>query len=452
MVNRRQAIQGFAAAAAYAATRRARAQTSNPLSLPLVTSSTPLFTYLGFFNLPSDGTFSYGAGALSVSGSSSSSLGNLYANAYLSGIGAGVLGQMSIPSPTGSGGAYAGTESAKTLMAPVNVPFAGAAPGSGGTVTTGSLAYGGKLYATVAYVYDASGAQRAFLVPMNTDMTGQGAPCSANGDAGSINRMFSNSIGIVPDVWQPYVGGPAFIAGGPGGMMGLSINSQLANGYGFSTFDPTKVVAGQPVALREWINYPYNEEGRYGDGCVSALWLAGPIQRSNWSGYGNNYVVAYDRPIGCAFIPDGSRSLIFIHWHSYGPHSGAASSPCNANASGSNETPIAPDTQPYIRMQAVAYDLAAVIQNRNGGGATTAVLPYAWWEFPNWNSIIGQASTCPINGGWQNNAWAAYDPVPRPDGSHRMYWWDSSNRMHVFAVTGSGPAVNPNPPGNVLVS
>jgi hypothetical protein len=72
-------------------------------------------------------------------------------------------------------------------------------------------------------------------------------------------------------------------------------------------------------------------------------------------------------------------------------------------------------------MQVVAFDLAQVINSRNSGGAVTAVLPYAWWEFPNWRSIIGTASSCPLDASWPGNAWAAYDPNPQPDGTQPMF-------------------------------
>lgn len=452
MINRRQALQGFAAVAAYAAfKRRALAQTVDPTTLPLVTSNTPLFTYLGTFRGPADGAFQYGAGAMSVSGSTSSALGNLYANGLQQGTPN--LGLMTIPDPTGANGKYSGSEVASTLIAPKQIPGIGS-----GSVTTGSLVYGSQLYVTEGLVYDATGAQNTFLVPMKPDFTSQGAPCSANGNAGSINRMFSNYMGIVPAIWQPYLGGPAFIAGGPGGEGGLSIISQLCCGYGFSTFDPTKVIPGQPIAIREWINWPYDTQSSGNPEHVSALWPAGTFTQSNWtsSNPGNNYISCYDRPIGCAFIPDGSRSLLFVHWHSYGPSGGPHSSPCNTNASGSNETPVAPDTSPYIRMQVVAFDLAEVIKSRNGGGAVTAVLPYAWWEFPNWQSIIGSASSCPIDASWPGNAWAAFDPVARPDGTHRMYWngnfGGTNGTVYVFSVAGLDSSTLPNAPGNVSVS
>jgi len=110
-------------------------------------------------------------------------------------------------------------------------------------------------------------------------------------------------------------------------------------------------------------------------------------------------------------------------------------------------------------MQVVAFDLAQVINSRNSGGAITAVLPYAWWEFPNWQSIIGPASSCSFGASWPGVAWAAYDSVARPDGTHRMYWnpnfGGTNGTAYVFSVAGGGSGGStpvPNPPKNLQVS
>jgi hypothetical protein len=112
-------------------------------------------------------------------------------------------------------------------------------------------------------------------------------------------------------------------------------------------------------------------------------------------------------------------------------------------------------------MQVVAFDLAQVIASRNAGGAVTAVLPYAWWEFPNWASIIGAAATCPINASWPGNAWAAYDATAQSDGSHLMYWNDNfsgtNGEVFVFKVAalgsaGSAPPPVPDAPTNVQIT
>ena len=104
---------------------------------------------------------------------------------------------MRIPTATGANGTYTGSETATTIVAPKQIPNFG-----GCAVTTGSLAYNNRLFVTGAVPYDATGSPSVFLVPMNTDMSGQAAPSGANASAGSKARLFSNSMGLVPAVWH----------------------------------------------------------------------------------------------------------------------------------------------------------------------------------------------------------------------------------------------------------
>jgi hypothetical protein len=453
MINRRQAIQSFAAAAAYVATRRVSAQSASPLSLPLVTASTALFTYLGKFNGPSDGSFQYGGGALSVANSSPGVLGQLYCGGLQQGNND--LGLMNIPTPTGSGGTYKGSETATTAVSGTTGVNLGSLGGSSQTFLTGSLAYNGKLYCTGAVAYDATGSQNAFMVVGNTNVSGFGSACHyAGSSSGVINRMFSNGMGLVPSVWQSTLGGTAFIFGGPGGMSGLSIISQMACGYGFNVFNPANVASGGAVSMVEYLNYPFTSTGNTQQ--VSVLWGYSPATQSNWGGQvGDNYISVYDNPVACAFIAPNSRSLLFIHAHSYGPAGNRGSSPCdpNGNASGSNESPIAPDTQPYRRVQVSAYDLAALVSNKQSGGAVSAPRPYAWWTFPNWQSLFG---TCPAEG-LPGNAWGAFDVY-----NSLLYLSDAgfggtNGTIQVFSVAGGGsspPTATPTPnaPANLSVS
>lgn len=380
----------------------------SPLSLPLVQSSTPLFTYMGSFNAPSSGTFQYGGGALSVGGNSVGVRGNLYANGIQQGNND--LGKMTIPAPTGTGGTYTGSETASQLTSGTTSVPLGALGGSSNTCVTGTLEYNGKLYVTGAIQYDANGDQNKFMVIGTTSVSGFGAACSASGTSGSINRMFSNGMGLVPSAWQSILGGPAYVFGGPGGGSALSINSQLACGYGFSTFDPATVTSGGTVNLKEWINYPYNNfNGRF----CSVLSGFFQTTKANWPTWGDDLITQYDAPVGCAFIAPGSRSLVFLHHHVYGPtETSAGSDPCNSGASGSWCTPIAPDTQAYRRIQVVVYDLAAVLTANPNGTSASAPRPYAWWEFPNWKTLWGAGDSCGINfdcTGRESQSWATFD-------------------------------------------
>jgi len=376
----------------------------DPLSLPLVTSSTPLFTYLGSFTGSSD--FDYGAGAMSVNGSM----------LYMSGLeqSGASLGSMTIP-------AIGGT--ASTIVAPQTFTP------SGVDRACGSLVYNGKLYITIALSYDV-GPLNVFLVKANTNVTSISSACAADGSAGSASRLFSNYMGLVPSIWQSLLGGPAFVAGGPGGMVGLSIISNMCCGFGFSTFDPDTVVGGSPVALTEFLNYPYSDPVSAG----TALWSRTTVNSKG----GDDYVSVYDGPLGCAFIPEGSRSLLFVSVHCYGPSAARFTSPCDpaGNASGSNETPTGGDAA-YRRVQITAYDLATLVSNKQGGGHVYAPLPYAFWELPSWQSILmpgatGASATC-VQTGQLANSWMTYDSVNR-----RLYASQEGNfipeKVHLWSV------------------
>jgi hypothetical protein len=454
MMNRRQALQAFAAVATYSAMRRSGAQTVNPLSLPLATSSTPLFTYIGHFNGPSDQSFQYGGGGLGVSNSSPGVLGQLCATGIQQGNNC--VGIMNIPAPTGSGGAqYTGGETATTV-----VPGTTAIPtGSLGnpyneSISVAGLLYGGKSYVTAAVNYDATGTQNAWLLVGNTNLTGFGAPCGARGSAGtSYSRMFSQGLAIVPSLWQPLLGGPLAIVGGIGG---LSVISNQDCGFHFSTFNPANVVSGQSVPITQWLTYPYFNNTS-NDQQVSKLWGLYPSSQANWGGQvGDNLVCPYAQPVGTGFIVPGTRTLLFVQAAAYGPPGAPHSSPCDGGASGSNDTPIAPDTQPYRRIQLVAYDLASVISLRNSGSAIDAAKPYAWWPFPNATSIFGGG--CYTASGFGYKSWASYDIY-----NQRLYvsmgWPGMNGRVHVFNVAAVGgssgtssPTLTPNPPTNVQVT
>lgn len=447
-MDRRQVIQAFGAVGIYAATRRAGAQAVDPLSLPLATSSTPLLSYIGRFNGPSDQSFQYGGGSLGVVNSSPGVLGQLCANGLQQGNNC--FGIMNIPAPTGSGGTtYAGSETATTVIpGTTQIPCGSLGNSSNATVVTGGTIYGGKSYVTVAVNYDATGTQDAWLVVGNPNLTGFGTPCGAQGSAGThYSRMFSQGLALVPTLWQPLLGGPLAIVGGIGG---LSVISNQSCGYAYATFNPANVVSGQPVAIREWLTYPYTNTGNTQQ--VSKLWGLYPSSQSNWGGQvGDNLVCPYAPPVGTGFIVPGTRTLLFVQCAAYGPASAPHSSPCDSGASGGNDTPISPDTQPYRRLQLVAYDLASVISLRNSGASIDAAKPYAWWPFPNAASIFG--SGCYIAGGWAYKTFAAYDIY-----NQRLYlsmgWPGVNGTVYVFKVGGSDPggsAQVPDPPTNLQV-
>jgi hypothetical protein len=264
-------------------------------------------------------------------------------------------------------------------------------------------------------------------------------------------------MGLLPALWQPILGGPAYVCSGIGR---VSIISQAAAGNGIATFDPAQVVSGGAVNLTEWLEQPYFNNTGNGEQ-VSRLWGYSPYTQANWGGQvGDNYISCYDGPVACCIIPPGSRSLLFIHLHQYGPGGNPGSNPCDTGASGSNATPIAPDTHAYYRLQVTAYDIAALVANHQAGGAQDAVKPYGWWELPNWKTILGNSSTCPVNldtVGRESTAWGAFDQINNllylsgdSRGNNGIFYVWKVGSQSATTTTSTPPA--PNPPTSVSVT
>jgi hypothetical protein len=494
------------------------ASCSGPLCLPLVGPSDPIFTYLGFFNGPNSGSFQYGGCGLSLAGNAPGVLGNLYANGLQQGNNE--FGKMSIPAPTGPNGTYLGTETAGELVSGMTqIQNFGSLGGINTVIAEGSLEYQGRVFFTAAISYDGGGEQNAFMVCGSPTVsggqwTGLGDPLNAQGDSTYLpgssptslhNRMESHSSNIVPALWQPLLGGPAYMSGGAGGGAGLSIISRQCCGHGFCTWNPASVSGGKGLKLNctftggaltavsinaagsgyfasatipmvvigldastsrtlsvnatvnvttngsgvpisvtitnagsgyssgngvanpaaaspivqftEWVNFPYNNQGDNSGLTTSILYGKYQTRQSNWapnpgSGY-DDIITIYTGPVGHTWIVPGSRTLLAIHHHMFGPETGAGTDPCNSTASGANDAPVSPDFKGYKRVQLVAYDMAAVVANKQAGKGPDQNVPYAWWEFPNWKTYWGTPANdhCPLSWsyGWQTNGFATFD-------------------------------------------
>ena len=119
-------------------------------------------------------------------------------------------------------------------------------------------------------------------------------------------------------------------------------------------------------------------------GCTTAVTI---------SPMGDNYFSEYDGPLGYGFIVPGSRSILYISVHQYGP-SAARGSGCDKNASGSNDTALSPDTGHYRRLQITAYDLSELYQAHQGQIPDYSISPYSFWEFPNWRLAANVSNGC----------------------------------------------------------
>jgi hypothetical protein len=486
----------------------------NPLALPLVQSTNFSLTFMGSFRIPPGATnnqFTYGGEAMSVNGNTMYMTGLYYFNNGADN--AAALGAIQIPQLTGVP-AFDGSNGAATILTNPLVPVdssgnpalnCGQAAAKTYCVLQGSLVYNNKLYITVAPFYDTTNGANGFILGANTDLSGWGvmnsasAPClnSSESVTRCTQRYFAGALGVVPEIWRPYLGGPCYEVNGPY----LAIESNAINGFGFSTFDCAAYnPSGGSIPVSESLDYYYGgvtprEPSPYmlqyrsfsgpfplsgGGGCADVLKAApqngdtsvilaagfpgcdgagadGPYQVTFSDGeqrlvhltngnadipdglytcsygvtgcssfpaltscpaggcstsisvrpMGDNYFSEYDGPTGYAFIVPGSRSLLYISIHEYGP-AGSRGSGCNKNASGSNDTPVSGDTAYYRRVQITAYDLNQLYEARQGQIPVYSVTPYSFWDFPNWRAAANAANNC---AGLAGNGSFYFDPT-----------------------------------------
>lgn len=86
---------------------------------------------------------------------------------------------------------------------------------------------------------------------------------------------------------------------------------------------------------------------------------------------GDNYVSPYDGAIGQGFFIPNTRTYANIIVNQFGPHTSrpaANTASCISGSSGSNETPIPPDTAGYSEIKVLLYD-EAVLADQAGGVA-----------------------------------------------------------------------------------
>lgn len=379
------------------------------------------------------------------------------------------------------------TASVQVYMWVPQYPFGNS--GGNGDVIAGTAIYNGSLLITGATWYGGTG-QLGWIVKAPPGIVGSwGTANTVAGQTPQYSRYFAGQLGEVPSIWQPYLGGPMYLAGG----QALStISNQATIGPSLWTFDPATVSSsGAAVSLRTWLWYyldpsggaqtdiyptqiaarsfagPFPLAGGYpsytitgGNGAgpngltgattvtLASAWSPPPI----WSSFGqicfsdsecriarlksgstlvpsaisgsndpvglavqdpsgngldvssltcasctnvvtiapmgDNYASDYNGPFGGGFIEPGSRTFLHIGIQRFGPHADPPA-PCHPGASGSTETPVSPDTQPYIRLQVYAFDLDTLMSATHPYDPS----PYAWWEFPG-SAALRDASGC----------------------------------------------------------
>ena len=320
----------------------------NPLDLPLVMESHGIATYAGSFTGPSalydnDGG---GSGGLSVSEDGQT----LYIASFF-----GSIGAMTVEATGGT---------AELVQAWTNTPDTVA---SAGNVHCETLEVSGSLLVTKMGEYHTE-AQPEFI--QRGDPGGSGFS-DLDDIAGVDNaRRLTQGLVRIPPAWQELLGGPVATLGSR-----LSIISNAQVGYGIATFDPSEVGTGT-VTVHPLLDYTYGNPLEAPDSSHPD-WDSAP---KNALG-GTDLVSSTNAPLGTAFIPTGSRSLLFVTVHGYG----LSDVGCRAGSSVHNG--------PY-RMQVVAYDLRDLVAVLSGEALPSDPRPYAWWEFSHpWGDCVGDGNS-----------------------------------------------------------
>lgn len=198
-------------------------------------------------------------------------------------------------------------------------------------------------------------------------------------------RRLAQGFMHIPELWRSTLGGPVAVLGSR-----LSIISNAQNGYGFAVFNPGNI--GTDNSVKPLLDYPF----------ISPLEPGSPSY-PGYREYPKNSIGGTDlfshtnAPLAGAMIVPGSRSLLFITTHGYGPSAGSGSR-CRQGSSVSND--------PY-RLQVVAYDLKDLVHVKNGALNPYDVKPYEWWEWNSggvhWADCVGKVPLMP--------GFGVYDPV-----------------------------------------
>ena len=144
---------------------------------------------------------------------------------------------------------------------------------------------------------------------------------------------------------------------------------------------------------------------------------------------GDDLASIYDGNLGHAVIPNGTRSLLFVSIHHYGPHiDGKSTLNCDSGASGSSDP---------RRFQITAFDLNAIYTGIQSGQSPTSFMPYNWWD-PGWaNSIFGGASCPGRSSSGVDKGFACYDPIDKMFLMAPMGQTGSPPTVYCFAFNGN---------------
>ncbi len=205
-------------------------------------------------------------------------------------------------------------------------------------------------------------------------------------------RISSTSMAIwenIPSEWQGLLGGPAFA-----GNNSMSIISQGTSGPSFYVFNPDDVGRANPIPTDPLMYFPLDH----------------PLANDNVA---NDLFSRSDQYNAGILFPSGTRSVLFIGRHGYGPHTYKVDDGCGG-ASGEGAAPY--------RVQVTAFDANDLLAVKNGKKQPYDIRPYAWWTLP------GEFGSC---------AQLAYSGLAYDDVNRKLYvapYASSSPKVYVYSV------------------
>ena len=353
------------------------------LGLPLAHADDDIFNLLGSYVIPDNLGIPYGApgGGFAVSEDGNS----MYISSFR-----GAIAKYSIPNINEMATIEFGWK-----LTPDSVP-------SDNNIHGALVEYNGELYKTKYAEYVTQVTSSKWIQKGSTN--GDNFSNLYNVSGVDNPRRLAQGFMHIPEIWQSTLGGSVAVLGSR-----LSITSQSQNGYGFAVFSPENI--GSNNSVTPLLDYTFSNP-------LEPQYSAIPGFGYNSNG-GNDLYSRTSAPLASALIVPGSRSLLFITTHGYGPGTGTGkdTSGCRPGSSVYNH--------PY-RMQVVAYDLVDLVNVKNGTVNPHDVQPYEWWEWNAggvvWDQCVGRV---PLMVGF-----GAYDPVnsrwymDAEIGDDKVYVWN----------------------------
>jgi hypothetical protein len=334
------------------------AQSPDPLTLPRLAFSD--FTYLGGFRLPNTaqgGDFSYGGSHMAFNPARNS----LFVNSLHS-----KVAEVTIPAPVNT--SDRSLMSFASYLQPFSDPSEGHLSDIGhGTLLSGLLVQGGRLYATGSIYYDALNTQVLSHFSHSTNLAEQSfvgmSQVWDTGKAGFVGGYMSN----IPSEWQSLLGGPALT-----GQCCIPIVTRTSFGPSAFGFNPAAIGNNTSVPASPLLYYT-KEHATLGA----------------WEGSTEMYGAA--TLMGGAAVIAGTRTALFVgrigvgaYCYGYGVTDPALGGTKAADGQMNcyDPTNAAKGTHGYpYRYQIWAYDLADFAAVKAGAKAPWQVVPYGIWPF-----------------------------------------------------------------------